>query len=326
MKKLIQKLLLFALPFAVIFVCFFVFETNDYFALKDNAIYASKPLSAMRRVRLTEPENIILGDSRMANLNVGYIEEITGVPYTMMAFGGASLGENVALFWYATEHTALKKVVWGINFYTAFGGQGPGRVPSVQKEADNVFSFTGDITNWLVAISNGKRLVFNQYYRMTDQPGRMVFHEDPTQFGPLTVPPEMGALYRKDLEEYAHIIYTNSVGLKLEQDTLDQLDAIIDYCAANDIELIFVFPFMHESIRTYVVDPMALNEQNEAFHQYVMERATVYDLEFLSPFNRNADNFFDGFHLMSEQKKYLAQLLFNGLESEDIHRYPHENG
>ena len=61
-------------------------------------------------------------------------------------------------------------------------------------------------------------------------------------------------------------------------------------------------------------------EEADAFKQWLRERAAVYDLEFVNAFTSNEDKFYDGFHLMGEQKKYLAELIFTDIESEAIRR------
>lgn len=121
LDKIIRKTALFLLPFLIVFLLFFMLEPYDYFGLRGDATYLSKPLSAMRAVRRDRPANIILGDSRMANLNIGYIEELTGEDYEMLGFGGATMGECIELFWYATEQTKLEKVYFEVTFYTAGG-------------------------------------------------------------------------------------------------------------------------------------------------------------------------------------------------------------
>ena len=69
MKKLVRKLAIFLIPFALALVFFFVFEPYDYFAVKGDAVYGSMPLSSMRQLKKERPANIILGDSRMANID-----------------------------------------------------------------------------------------------------------------------------------------------------------------------------------------------------------------------------------------------------------------
>ena len=89
MKSFAKKMLIFIAPAVVAVVLFFVFEPYDYFGLKHNSHYLSKPLSTMREVIRDHPKSIILGDSQMANLNIDYIEELTGTRYTMLGFGGS---------------------------------------------------------------------------------------------------------------------------------------------------------------------------------------------------------------------------------------------
>ncbi len=321
MRKLIQKAALFLIPFLILFLCFFWLEPYDYFGLRGDATYLSRPLSSMRAVMREQPSNIILGDSRMANLNVDYIEELTGEDYLSLAFGGATLGESVELFWYAAGRAPLEKVYFGVSFYTAGGDLSSGRIPDVQEQAEHLGSFVSNFNNWLEAINTAKYKTKNLLAGLLDKPEWVEYPEDPTQFVNIEPSQEPGERYRKNLEDYAGIIRSNlGEGWQINPESCEKLAEIIDYCEENGIELIFVFPPMQESIQTLVLEPMGLVEQAETFKQWLRERATVYDLEFVNSFTSNEDNFYDGFHLMGEQKKVLAELIFTDIQSEAIRR------
>ncbi|MEG2258830.1 MAG: hypothetical protein RSB78_01450, partial [Oscillospiraceae bacterium] len=81
---------------------------------------------------------------------------------------------------------------------------------------------------------------------------------------------------------------------------------------------------MHESIETLVLDPMGIVKQTEEYKQFLIDRATVYDMEFVNEFTCDESNFYDGFHLMGEQKKTLARLIFTDTQSEAIERHVHK--
>ncbi|MEG2676503.1 MAG: hypothetical protein RR933_00160 [Oscillospiraceae bacterium] len=325
MTKLIKKAAIFSIPFIIVFLLFFCFEPFDYFGLKGDATYLSKPLSAMRELERNHPSEIILGDSRMANLSTEYIREISGESYTMLGFGGATLGESIEMFWYATEHTNLEKVVFGVSFYTAGGDLGSGRIPDVKKQADSTYNFLSNFNNWLEAINTAKYRTKNLIAGIFDKPQLIEYPEDPTQFTNLEPPKERGAVYRKNLEDYAQIIKTNlGKNWRVNPEAYKKLQSVIDYCSENGIELIFVFPPMHESIETLVLDPMGIVSRTEEYKQFLIDRATVYDMEFVNEFTCDESNFYDGFHLMGEQKKTLARLIFTDTQSEAIERHVHK--
>lgn len=324
MKKLARKLTIYVTPFLILFLFFYMFEPYDYLGLKSGTAYNTKPLSAMREVINEKPSNIILGDSRLANLNTGYIEEITGESYTMLGFGGAQLGELIELFWFASKHTKLDRVVFGVSFYNAKGEQNAGRIPEIEQQATNIFSFTSRYDYWLQSVNGATDKTRNLVAGMLGRPDLMAEPpEDPTAFDTVQhIPPERGEIYRLQLETYAkEALYPMCLDYSLEQETLGKLDEIIKYCDKNSIELIFVFPPMHASVYTFVVEPLELMPFVNQIKEYLIARANVFDMEFLNEFTCNEDNYFDGMHLKSALKKTLADMLFTDIESEAIVRY-----
>ncbi|MEG1556949.1 MAG: hypothetical protein RR235_04385 [Oscillospiraceae bacterium] len=321
MKRLIKKLCIFSIPFAVAVIMFFIFEPYDYFGLKDNATYISKPLSSMRELMQVEPENIILGDSRMANLNTEYINGLTGEKYTMMGFGGAQLGESMELFWYSTTHTKLKKVYFGVSFYTSSGDQPAGRIPFVEENANSILSFMKNFNHWLEALDTLKYKTQNKLAFLLGNHSWLWYPEDPTTFDVVPLDETRGVKYRKNIEDYCEVLKKNMNGFVLEDSVLLRLEEIIDYCDKEGIELIFVFPPMQRAVFELVTEPLCIDDDIKKMKDFLIERATVYDLEFKNAFTDDEDNFYDGFHLASDKKHYLAELLFTDIDSEAIVRH-----
>ncbi len=321
MKRLIKKAALFLLPFVVLFVLFFAFEPYDYFCLRGDATYGSMPLSSMRKVMLEHPSRIILGDSRTANLNTDYIEQLTGREYTMLGFGGATLGECVELFWFAAEHTELEECVFGINFYSAGGPQDAWRIPAMEERAQNVFKFIPRINYWLEALNSARCSVKNMLAGVFSRPDWLEYPEDPTQFTPVELPSERGVSYRLDLENYRDIIAENlGDDYVIEQETYDKLYEIIDWCGQNGVKLTFVFPPMHESLFE-LAETLGIDDDISELKTRLIERADVLDMQFLNEFTENEDNFYDGFHLNPPLKRTLAELIFTDRESDYIVRH-----
>lgn len=322
MKRLFKKLCIFFTPFLILTLLFFVFEPFDYFLLRGDAPYSAKPLSSMREVIRNKPDKIILGDSRMANLNTDYIKEITGEDYTMLGFGGSTVGECVALFWFATEHTTLTEVVFGVGFYTSANEQTAGRIPHTEKQATNIFSFYSNSNNWLSAINNAKEQTVNAAAQLFNQPAWITYPEDPQSTEDIPVDLTWGSVWRKNLEDFANLLYSNlERGYTLEKNTLDMLGEVIDYCNANGIKITFVFPPMHDSVYVMVTGPLGIDPYREQYKKYLIRRATVFDFEFRSAFSASDSNFYDGFHLTGTNKKWLAEMIFTDAASENVIRY-----
>ena len=324
MKKFLSKLCLYLLPFVLILGVFLALEPYDYFGLRGgDSTYLSRPLSTVRELQREKPENIILGDSRMANLSTDYIYELTGEEYMMLGFGGAQTGELLEMFWYAAEHCELEKVVFGINLYTSCGEQDAGRMPAMIERAENPADFLFNANVWLEAINNGKMKLMNLAAKLLSRPDMMQYHEDPTDYTlPQQIPQERGEKYRADLEAYCEILKVNlHPESEIEDQLVQRLGEVIDYCEENGIELIFVYPPMQESVMELVVEAQGLDAQMRKYKEYLAARATVYDMEFRNSFTQNEANFFDGYHLANPMKQYLVEVLFTDIEADCIRRY-----
>ena len=325
-KQLLKKILLYLIPFVILFAVFFCFETYDYFALQKSPQYQIEPLTALRYIMVERPSRIILGDSRMANLDVDYINELTGEKYERLAFGGAQLGESIELFWYATEYCELEQVIFGVNFYTSKGTQiGPQNNSVVSKTipyAKNIFRFATNMNYWLKALANIKQKVTNPIYRALDMQERVVVPENPPK-DVLNPNPEMGEKYRLEMEQYADTIQLGMMDYDFQDATYEALQEVIDYCERNNIDLIFVLPPVHDVIYERVIDVNEMEDDLKQIKEFLISRATVYDFELQSDFTAAVDTFYDGFHLMLENKRLFARLLFTDTDEhpELVRRY-----
>ncbi len=326
MKRLVKKTAIFLIPFICMFTLFFAFETSDYFGLRGNPTYNSRPISSMRQVLMNHPSRVVLGDSRIANTNTDYVKEISGLDYTMLGFGGASLADCIDLFWFAAENTNLKEVVFSINFYSAWGEQHSIRIPPVIERATHVSEYVQHINYWIEAGFSAKCSVINLFGKVLNHPKWIIYPEDPTDYNAVQdIPKERGVKYRKNLEDYAAIINKNLPDVWcITCETYQQLFEIADYCNVNDIHLIFVFPPVQDSIYELVIETRGFGEEIDKLKSNLMKVADVYDMQFRNAFSADEDNFYDGFHLASAQKKDLARWIFSGETSDYIIRYYRE--
>lgn len=326
-KRLILKILIYLTPFVILFCMFFCFETYDYFALQKNPEYPKEPLSSMRCIMVKHPTKVIFGDSRMANLDIDYINELTGENYTRLAYGGAQLGDSIDMFWLATNYCKLEKVIFGVNFYTSKGTQIDNPDSQFQKAvpyANNVFRFATNMNYWLKALANLKHKVMNPIFSALGKPERMVFPENPPK--DVIIPePEIGQKWRLDMEEYSDSIQIGMQDYDFQDATYNALQEVIDYCNENNIDLIFVLPPVHDVIYERVVEVNNMQDDLRGIKEFLYERATVYDFEIRSDFTASQDTFYDGFHLMLENKRLFARLLFTNTDEhpELVDRYIH---
>ena len=325
MKRFFKNLALYALPFIVVLLAFFAFEPYDYFCVRGDAIYLSRPLSTMRQVICGRAsDKLVFGDSRLANLNADYIEELTGERYTMLAFGGSSFGEQMELFRFYTERAVPEKIVFEVSFYMCRGTQDAGRIPSVEEMARSPWKFTTNFGNWMQAADAIRWKSKNLINSALGRDELLEYPEDPTDYTlvPDITTERIGA-DRADLVEYCELIKGAVVGYDLQPETLAQIDELVSYCDNNGVELIFVVPPMHETMFRLATGPAGVDGVRDELLEYIKARGTVYDMEFINDYTLDEDNFYDGFHLVPEQKKTLARLIFTDTQEhpEAIRRY-----
>lgn len=321
-KRLLKKALLFALPFVLALAMFFAVEPYDYLGLHGGRYpYGTMPVSAAREAwRAGGTKNFIFGDSRLANLDVDYVEQLSGERYTMLAFGGSNPGECFELFWWAAENFEMEKVVFQVSFYKMNGEQTEGRAPTIIEQAQNPLKFMFNYDYWLKAIAAGKdRLLAS--LRGENWLEDYAKYEDPRKWMP-DVNPAIGEKYRKDLEDYAATaIYPSAENYEILPETYAQFDAVIDYCEQNGIELTFVFPPCSRVLFYNVAEPLGIMPEYERFKNHLIARADVFDMEFLNEFTETDANFFDGLHLTVPNKKLLAEWIFTTVDSDYIIRH-----
>ena len=324
-KRLFKKILIYLLPFVMLFGVFFCFETYDYYAIQKNPEYQIEPLSSMRYIMMKHPQKIILGDSRMANLDIDYVNELTGENYTRLAYGGAQLGDSIEMFWLATEYCDLEKVIFGINFYTSKGTQINNPDSAFDKAkpyADNVFKFATNMNYWLKALAHLKQVITNPIFRALGMESRVVIPENPPKDN-IVPDATMGEKWRLNMEEYSDSIQKGMTSYDFQDKTYKALQEVIDYCDENGIDLIFVFPPVHDVIYERVIAVNKMEDDLARIKSFLFKRATVYDFEIQSEFTAAQDTFYDGFHLMLENKWLFARLLFTDTDEhpELVNRY-----
>jgi len=258
------------------------------------------------------PTKVIFGDSRMANLDVEYINEITSEDYTRLAYGGAQLGDSIEMFWLATKYCKLEKVVFGLNFYTSKGTQVDNEDSQFSKAlpyANSVYKFATNMNYWLKALAHIKQAITNPIYVALGKPERVVVPENPPK-DTIIPNPTMGEKWRLDMETYSDTIQLGMQDYDFQDKTYDALQEVIDYCDSNGIDLIFVLPPVHDVIYERCIEVNGMQNDLRQIKEFLFERVTVYDFEIRSEFTADQDTFYDGFHLMLENKRLFARLLF----------------
>ena len=267
MKKFVAKLALALLPLAVYFAVFVAFEPNNYFGLREDG-NGNAPIARLRAYQQNPQVNIILGDSRMAHFDMELVDEVSGLSWSNVSYGGASLEESIDEFYYLYEQNPdLERVVFGLSFYTLNAAyRTVNRMSAVETQLENPAAYLFNLEyniNTLTVI--GDKLAGRPDVEETAEHTPDEYQENGA---PLP--------YRRDLIDYAATLYGNCAvsdalpervydeegnlanaaemakamreatpaqsRFSINEEALEKLLGMADFCAQHDIALTIVLP------------------------------------------------------------------------------------
>ncbi len=316
--KILKKLALFCAPFLLALAFFVAFEPYDYWLLKGECRYLCRGLNSVRRMQTDECENIILGNSLMANLNEGYIDEVSGIDYDNLSYGGATMDEVIDQFWYAAGHNELRRVVIGLNFYIMNDNYRSGRFAGIEEDGENAAEFVGDFGYWTEAIDSFRTIVQNGLADALGKESLRVAVDDPSSLLQNTQPDMTRDANgeRANIVRYAGVIFNQTENYAAGERYVEDLVEIAAYCEENDIELTFVMMNCHKLIWEKVVYSRRLEGYIDYYKKELKSCAKVIDFEYDNEYSCNDEIFLDGFHMVLNEKKRLIRVIFAG-EADD---------
>ncbi len=322
MKKFVGKFLKFTIPFLLFFIWFLAFEPYDYFGIRGGTTYSYKQIYEMRRLIREQPTNIILGDSRMAHLDDDLVFEYSGEEYLNLAFGGATMGEIIDLFYFADEHTDLEKVYISISFFTInstyMADRVTGTIPLVLDPLVYLSKFTNYPTTYNYMHSQIDNLTYyidnGEWYDETKQ---TPLNERDFSYD------ENG--YRSDIVLFSEL-HTQSPYPMFIFDPhptfMKELKELALYCEERGIEIIAVFPPVQQAYWDIVIDGMGYTEGVAAYKNELLQYYSAIDMEWQSEYIKDDTKFFDPFHLYKEYYDAdYTRILFTDYTPEYVIRH-----
>lgn len=297
MKKFLVRLAALALPFVLYFGLFIAFDPADYFGLNGAATADNSVVTRVKRF-VEDPQNaVILGDSRMAHFDMDLVAQITGRPWSNLAFGGASMNESVDLFWLAAaQNPDIDTVVFEASFYTLRQGDTRNRTDAILTAVENPVAY---LFNFNYNVDMLQNILENVKHWM--DPGYVIGEATDTgRWTEADYVDESGARlpYRRNLIDYAATIRDVCQGYAVNDENLAAVLDIAAYCREQGIRLVFVMPPVDGAIREYVFDGLGLWDELAALKEALTATgARVLDYEYQPAVTFSEDQFYDGFHL-----------------------------
>jgi hypothetical protein len=230
--------------------------------------------------------NILLGDSQMNHFKAEQIETITQRPYTNLSFGGGTLAESIAAFWYAARTVSLQSVYFGMSYYS-FTDNSLDRVGAAVRIVNDplVYFLSGDVleATWSDALA--------QFFHHT------------VSYKPSA---DASVFWRQQLGELNRRMETYSASEK----TLSDLREIVRYCRQHGIGIYFVIPPEHEDVRSRLKQ-LGMFDQYSAFKAGVAALGPTYDCDISNEFTRDAANFLDPYHTTVAAASTIAKNIWS---------------
>ncbi|MFV0352851.1 MAG: hypothetical protein ACK5JF_11190 [Oscillospiraceae bacterium] len=291
MKRILRAIALLFIPIFMYAAVFIVFEPNNYFGLRKEAT-GTDIMAALRQYEASPQDSIILGDSRLAKLDLAIAQEQTGLDYANLAFGGAGFKEQIDILeWAINTNPNLKNVVFQVSFYTLNASYNQDRM--VIRALNNPLVY---MTN----LGYNLNMLTNLYNHLNPNltPGDEAETMDPADYKYVSyLNPEDGQTYtvREKLASHLTDVYGRSKGWKLNTEQLERLMQMID--ENPGIQFSLVLPPVHPDLHTFITDPLGITDAMQPVLEELQNSgALVIDYEFSSS-NLPDTDFFDLFHL-----------------------------
>ncbi len=299
LTKLVGRFALMAAPFLAYGAVILAVDPYNRFGIsslvadrykEDISFKLNYAMWEMLQYRHDPAPNLLIGDSRMMNLPTETIDQVSGVTWANLAYGGGSLREAIDTFRFAAEQTELERVVLGVNFNLYNAADDKNRVAEVTAALDNPLLYFSN-RNVMTAASKLIPAALTGREAEIGQPDG-----DKEQF------------WRYQLETTTRVYYGNYRYPEVYAEDLAQLAA---HCAEHDIDLSFVIFPGHTDLQ----DQVATYELEEDYARFVREISalgTTYDFDFANDLTRDPDNFKDPYHLTDEAEPAVIDVVWGG--------------
>lgn len=330
MKHITKKLALLLLPVALYLALFILFEPNNYFGLHKTTS-SSAPIALIRQFRDEPGRSLILGDSRFAQFDPDIMREASGREWQNLAFGGASLKENLDLAQYVLQNGPdVQEIVFGLSFYTLNQSYDTDRMAGLEATLQNPLAYVFNLEYNINMLENLAKWLSWARQRLTGETGwdwaeAQREHETGVWSYPEDYTGPDGTIYpvHTALAVYPAVIAPKCEGWELSS-WFWELPALAEACRERGVKLTIVLAPMADLVLTEVCGPYGIAGvmRGEVLPQ-LAAWAKEYGFEVLDyewadrPAFDDDSQFYDGFHLdVVYGLPQWTQTLFTALQKE----------
>lgn len=300
MKRFIGTSIKFITPFALYLLLAVILDPFNYFNFSggDNRKIRNDIAEQVEPhlFRIIEYEhhprsNVVLGDSRSNGLFHKIVTNKSNADqWSNLAYGGGSLQEMIETFWWATGVTDLDTVIMGLNLnlYNKYNKRF--WVKETLERRKNFFSYAFSRYTFQ-AISLILKSYVTQEKIALDKPN--VSKDEFWKF----------IVRERAIKFYEQFGYPDEYYRELKK--------ISEYCAANDIRLIFWVPPTHIDFQKRKAD-FGLEASDERFVSDLKSLGELYDFDYPSELTTNVDDYRDPMHFDNRVGEIVYEEIFSG--------------
>lgn len=297
-KRFIIKLIALAAPLAIIASLVIGVDPFGRFraidASEDGARYRlarllNEQLWKELRFREKPQASIILGDSRANHIPGDAIERLTGHRHFNFSYGGGSLAEAIATFWYADSLTALERVVIVVGLENYNASKNINRVEEGLRMVESA-------PRYLVSLDVLRatwRVLLDRVIPQEHTAGRPTMSRE--------------EFWRYQLEYTAPFWYRSYI---YPTEFVGELEAIAAHCKERGIELMFVIPPMHRDMLDKL-EEFGREPDLDAMRRDFARLGELRDLLTVPSLTEDRALYGDPVHLRSDNQYLVAEAIWS---------------
>lgn len=297
MKKLYIKLVIIILPIIAYFAMFLAFDINDFSGLRkavfhnveetkliayDGTKTIDSPYSIIKYINnLGKSDDVkyslIFGDSRINGIDAVKLNKLDNRKYINLAFGGCTMKESIDEFWLAVSKTKPERVIFEVDYYSLNKKRQLNRIKQVVKM---------DVIQYFLDYFNNKSMLDEAVAKIKQFKTENIVQD--------------GGLNPARFENYLEQIKAICDSYEIDEECVDSLLKIADYCNENNIDLVFFAPPVHKSIYDGVIVFYGIDKKIEKVKEKLSNKAKVLDMQYLSEISSEDRLWSDGHHFIGE--------------------------
>jgi len=282
-RPILGRALVFLIPFYLLILGVMLVDPYDFFGRsrlihkdikKEVSLYYNPVLWKTLQFGKSPMANILLGDSRMYNMDVDDIRSVSGASFYNFAYTGGTLAEAIDTFWFAQRQIKLNQVVIGISLTVFNSADDMNRFQDTQAILNRpmMYFINADVLQSGYNSVKAQSLERHPQFRM---PERDTQEDWANQTGSVI----NGFYYR-----YSYPVHY-----------AESLEKISRYCRENGIDLVFVLLPTHVDIQGKIA-AYHLESADRVFRSEIERLGRVLDFDYPNAMTMDVANFMDPFH------------------------------